>query len=106
VADESNISSQNTPRWIVLIDKTPRGPLEQSEIELLIQQGVIRRNDFAILVSNLEEKASWKFLWQFPQFDRRKKEMPATPNVAAAPVPVDRRAHTPPPIPTETRELP
>lgn len=61
-------------RWIVLIDKTPRGPLSEGEIRALLSQGIIRTNDVAYQVSDepTAQKAEWKFLWQFDEFDRRR----------------------------------
>lgn len=62
-------------RWIVLIDKTPRGPLTQSEVRTLIEQKIVRVNDLASRIAPAPEgkKAEWKFLWQYPEFDRRTK---------------------------------
>lgn len=61
-------------RWIVLIDKTPRGPLTEAEVRTLIEQKIVRVNDLASkLEARVEgKKAEWKFLWQFPEFDRRR----------------------------------
>lgn len=62
--------------WIVLINKTPRGPLTEDEVKALLQQRLIRTNDLAYLYESASAKASWKFLWQFPEFDRRLNETP------------------------------
>lgn len=61
-------------RWIVLIDKTPRGPLTEGEIRALLAQGLIRTNDVAYKITEAGSggKAEWKFLWQFDEFDRRR----------------------------------
>lgn len=59
-------------RWIVLIDKSPKGPLTEAEIHALLEQGIVRTNDIAYRVEqNSGGKAEWKFLWQFSEFDRR-----------------------------------
>lgn len=63
-------------RWIVLVNRSPRGPFLEKELHQLIDQRVIRPNDIAYLVPEHSdsEKAAWKFLWQFEQFDSRKNE--------------------------------
>ncbi|MBI3294476.1 MAG: hypothetical protein HYZ71_07065 [Deltaproteobacteria bacterium] len=69
-------------RWIVLIQKTPKGPFTTAEVESLIAQGLIRRNDVAFQTMEGEPKAhtGWKFIWQFPDFERRTpKATPQTP---------------------------
>lgn len=59
-------------QWIVLIEKTPRGPLSEAEIKTLLSQGVVRINDIAYKVESSDSsRAEWKFLWQFVEFDRR-----------------------------------
>lgn len=68
-------------RWIVLIDKTPRGPLDETEIKTLLSQGIIRSNDVAYQITQEPGKADWKFLWQFHEFDRRQER-----NVPKGPV--------------------
>jgi hypothetical protein len=75
--------SQN--RWIVLINKSPKGPLGADEINALIAQGIVKRNDAAFLVGG--KKTEWKFLWQFAEFDRRKLDENAK-KPAAPPKPV------------------
>ncbi len=58
--------------WIVLINRAPKGPLIQLEIQALIEEGILRRNDLACEVrKDKTEKTDWKFLWQYPEFDRR-----------------------------------
>lgn len=103
--DETNSPPPSKSKWIVLIDKTPRGPLEKEEIDLLIQQGVIRRNDLAILVDRPGEKASWNFLWTFPEFDRRKRDTQAPVPVELPPDQPDRR-HSEPVKPIIESEVP
>ncbi len=63
-------------KWIVLIQKRPRGPLSEQEVNTLLNQGIIRTTDTAIEVTeqdNEKNSSAWKLLWQFPEFDRRKK---------------------------------
>lgn len=58
--------------WIVLVNKSPKGPLSIEEVESLIAAKIISRADLAIKINeNSEEKTDWKFLWQYPEFDRR-----------------------------------
>jgi hypothetical protein len=63
-------------RWIVLVNKTPRGPLSEVEVRAMLVQGVLRHNDLAYCISSetSREKADWKLLWQFHEFDRRTPE--------------------------------
>lgn len=90
--------------WIVLIEKVPRGPLSHSDIEVLLQKAIIRRNDVAMQVASVDgtKPAGWKFIWQYSQFDRRKSESEA----GAIAVPEERRAPrvqpAVPPSPTES----
>jgi hypothetical protein len=64
--------------WIVLINKSPKGPLTLEEVTTLIQEKIISRTDLALLVSDTQDegKQSWKFLWQYPEFDLRVKTNP------------------------------
>jgi hypothetical protein len=67
-------------RWIVLINKSPKGPLSEDDIRSLLQQNVLRRNDIAYLLPDDPDSKSpteWKLLWQFPEFDRRREDTPA-----------------------------
>lgn len=58
--------------WIVLINKSPRGPLTFQEVETLLDEKIINRTDLALKLSeDGQEKSNWKFLWQHPEFDRR-----------------------------------
>jgi hypothetical protein len=63
-------------QWIVMVNRIPRGPLSEDEILILFSKNLISRNDLAYLVPEnaSEGTAEWKFLWQFPSFDRRKNE--------------------------------
>ena len=42
-------------RWIVLIDKTPRGPLSEEDVRTLIEQKIIRANDLASKIEPAED---------------------------------------------------
>lgn len=68
-------------RWIVLINKSPRGPFTKNEIEYLLVEGVVRRNDVAFEVSEdgKEVLSGWKLLWQYNEFDRRQEETETSP---------------------------
>lgn len=81
-------------RWIVLIDRVPRGPLLKNEIDVLIKEGIIRRNDLAMQVEALDPQteSAWKFLWQYSEFDRRKGISESTPSQSQAAQTPDRRA--------------
>jgi len=59
--------------WIVLVNKSPRGPLTFEEVSALLNEKLISRTDLALAVSSekSEEKSDWKFLWQYPEFDLR-----------------------------------
>ncbi|MSP19266.1 MAG: hypothetical protein EXR74_06820 [Bdellovibrionales bacterium] len=61
--------------WIVLINKSPRGPLTFEEVSILLKDNVIKRTDLALQISleNKETKSDWKFLWQYSEFDLRAK---------------------------------
>lgn len=60
-------------RWIVLIQKSPKGPFTTAELESLITQGLVRRNDvaFQVLEGSTKAHSGWKFIWQFEEFNRR-----------------------------------
>ncbi len=61
-------------RWIVLINKSPKGPLTKEDIDTLLEKKVIRGNDIAYLLPVEGEgktTTEWKLLWQFPEFNRR-----------------------------------
>jgi len=59
-------------KWIVLVNKMPMGPLSIDEINAFIDGNIIRRGDPAYLVEENTGKATeWKFLGQYPEFDRR-----------------------------------
>jgi len=77
------MGKQSPQKWVVLLDKYPRGPFTEDEVQQLIEQGHLRRNDLALLVpENPQAKSDWKFLWQYPQFDIRQKEKTKAPPVA------------------------
>ncbi len=61
--------------WIVLINRSPRGPLTFEEVSTLLKDNVIKRTDLALQISleNKESKSDWKFLWQYSEFDLRDK---------------------------------
>lgn len=61
-----------TRRWIVLLNKAPKGPFSADEIRELLTKGVIRRNDLASVVAEADgKKSEWKLIWQYSEFDRR-----------------------------------
>lgn len=61
-----------TRRWIVLLNKAPKGPFSAEEIRELLTKGVIRRNDLASVVAEADgKKSEWKLIWQYTEFDRR-----------------------------------
>jgi hypothetical protein len=61
-----------TRRWIVLLNKAPKGPFSAEEIRELLTKGVIRRNDLASVVAEADgKKSEWKLIWQYIEFDRR-----------------------------------
>jgi len=59
--------------WIVLVNKSPRGPLSYEEVSTLLSEKILKRTDLALQVTenSQEEKSEWKFLWQYPEFDLR-----------------------------------
>lgn len=67
------MAEQTEKRWIVLINKSPRGPFTQEEVKYLLEEGLVRRNDVAFEVSQEGDEvvSGWKILWQFPEFERR-----------------------------------
>lgn len=59
-------------RWIVLLNKAPKGPFSADEIRELLAQGILRRNDLASAIEETPtKKGEWKLIWQFVEFDRR-----------------------------------
>ena len=72
-------------KWVVLVQKVPRGPMDESEIQALLQQRLITHNDLAFLISIKDPRApsEWKFLWQFSEFDRRKPRPDGQPDQMA-----------------------
>jgi len=74
---------QNKPekKWFLILNRSPRGPFTETEINELLGQGLIRHNDLALLQEE-GTPGSWKFLWQFSEFDSRKKEkVPPPPEI-------------------------
>ena len=65
-------------RWIVLIQKAPKGPFTALEVNALMEKGVLRYNDLGVRILKGDEKSNtgWKFLWQYPEFERRLPEEP------------------------------
>lgn len=97
------MASDGKNRWIVLLNKSPKGPFVADEIRALLEQQIIRRNDIAYQLPNDTDSKSpteWKLLWQFPEFNRRRDtpEAMAKPLVASAVevIPSERRSETPP----------
>lgn len=78
------MTDQLKKRWIVLVDKSPRGPFTEEEINDLLKQQLLQRNDLAFLISNpgQSEGGTWKFLWQFSCFDLRQNEAKVPPPAA------------------------
>lgn len=78
------MSDSNQKKWIILINKSPRGPFIETEIRDLLKQGIVRHNDLAFLVTERPEEghAQWKFMWQFPEFDSRAGEKNNPPPAA------------------------
>lgn len=78
------MSDQGTKKWVVLVDKSPRGPFTQEEINDLLKQQLLKRNDLAFLISDpsQSEGGAWKFLWQFSCFDLRQNENKVPPPAA------------------------
>ena len=60
-------------QWVVLLNKMPRGPFSADEIRSLLNQGLLRHNDLALLIQSEVEGGVgvWKFLWQYSEFDSR-----------------------------------
>jgi hypothetical protein len=68
------MAGDGNSRWIVLLNKSPKGPLSEEEIRALLKQGIVRRNDIAYRIppeGDNKAQTEWKLLWQFPEFDRR-----------------------------------
>jgi hypothetical protein len=85
------MADESKSRWVVLLQKAPRGPLTRDEVRALIDQGLLRMNDLAMEIPDPESgaagpKADWKLLWQFPEFNRRIGER-RKPDAPAAAVP-------------------
>ncbi len=78
-------AQDNSPEariWIVLVQKSAKGPFTYAEVCELIDKGIIRRNDPAMKLGKEHGKSSgqWKILWQFAEFERR-TSAPVEPTV-------------------------
>jgi|GEM_PF-1711322 len=73
----SGDESQMGKSWIVLVNRSPRGPLTFDEVSSLLADNTLKRTDLALQVSkDSQEKSEWKFLWQYPEFDARAAQTP------------------------------
>lgn len=75
------MSSPLDKRWIVIIDRAPKGPLSEEEVQTLITAKILRMNSIACRAPEEggEKETEWKFLWQFPEFERRSAKPHAVP---------------------------
>ncbi|MEZ4751123.1 MAG: hypothetical protein R3B54_11035 [Bdellovibrionota bacterium] len=77
----------DTPKyWIVLVNRIPQGPYSELELKQLLAKQELSRNEVGMQVSadGKDRLSGWKILWQFEEFDRRRKkgdqaQAPATP---------------------------
>src|SRR6476646_6850709 len=77
---------QKSKTWIVLMNRVPRGPYNADEINGFMEKKLIRTTDLAyIVVDDPNAPHEWKFLWQFEEFDRRKKAESQTVPEGGAP---------------------
>ncbi|NBX76057.1 MAG: DUF4339 domain-containing protein [Proteobacteria bacterium] len=78
------MAESNQNKWIILLNKSPRGPFIEAEVKDLLKKGIVRHNDLAFLMPETGEQgqAQWKFLWQFPEFDSRVGEKENPPPAA------------------------
>lgn len=56
-----------TSGWVILLNKSPRGPFSEEEVVSLIQQKLVRPNDMALRVSG-ETKSNWRLIKTYPEF--------------------------------------
>src|SRR5690606_35933836 len=49
-------------------------PFTFEEVQTLLAQGIVRFNDLAYRLDSADSDGSWKFLWQFEEFERRKEQ--------------------------------
>ena len=84
------MAEQGDKTWILILQKSPRGPFTETEVRELLENGVVNLNSFALEVSKSNPKArsEWKFLWQFHEFERR-EETTSIPPEQERRVPVD-----------------
>lgn len=81
------MAGDGNSRWIVLLNKSPKGPLSEEEIRALLKQGIVRRNDIAYRIppeGDNKAQTEWKLLWQFPEFDRRGDQPVKVPTESTA----------------------
>lgn len=64
-----------TPRWVLLIDKIESGPYDETEVHALLDEGLVRPNDIAYSYPSETPSPDWRFLWQFPPFERRRDDV-------------------------------
>lgn len=57
-----------------MVRRAPLGPLTQGEVDSLIDEKFINFNDGAREIRPDGTSSEWKLLWQFDEFNRRKKE--------------------------------
>jgi len=64
-------------RWVVLIDKSPKGPFTHEEISSLLMAGVLTSNTpaFAIEQESHRASSSWKLLGDFSDFGHKAKSL-------------------------------
>ncbi len=81
IADKMAMSQPNDRIWILLVQKSPKGPFTFPEVNALLEKGIIRRNDLALKMELKEPGpdgkkvgGNWKILWQYAEFDRRQEE--------------------------------
>ncbi len=79
---------QSQKQWIVLVNRTQQGPFSESEIQEFLVDGSLKASDLGYLITGTKGFPEWKFLWQFPEFERRS----ATPDESQRPEP-DRRTN-------------
>ncbi|MCB0417882.1 MAG: hypothetical protein KDD39_09540, partial [Bdellovibrionales bacterium] len=86
------MADSNPKYWIVLVNRIPQGPYTELEIKQLLAKQEFSRNEVGMQVSEdgKSRLSGWKILWQFEEFDRRRKKAGEGANEVAPP-PVERR---------------
>ena len=56
-----------TSGWVILLNKSPRGPFSEGEVLNLIEQKLVRPNDMGLLISGTS-KSNWNLLKTYPEF--------------------------------------